>query len=116
MANHREWIQEALAHRETEAVPYNFMFSPPARQKTEEYYGGSPIETHLDFPIRMSSPAPIKSSDASPDESGETVKDEYGVVWHTSDIDRGAPGAPCLTEPDLSGYTFPDPTAEQRFG
>ncbi|MDK1032080.1 MAG: uroporphyrinogen decarboxylase family protein [Planctomycetia bacterium] len=115
MAERRRLICEAIAHRETDAAPFNFMFTAPARKLVEEHYGGSPIEAHLDFPIRMSSPLSVKPVDASPEEYGETITDEYGVVWHTSEIDRGAPYAPALAGPDLSAYNFPDATAERRF-
>lgn len=69
----------------------------------------------MDFPIRMSSPKSIKPLYATPAEFGKSVKDEFGVVWSTSNIDRGSPIGYCLVEPDLSGYEFPDPSAAYRF-
>ncbi|MDP6438179.1 MAG: hypothetical protein QGH74_00950, partial [Candidatus Brocadiia bacterium] len=112
MVSKKEWIQQALAHREDVAVPYNFMFSPPARQKVEQHYGGAPIEKVLGFPIRITAPTSIKPLYASPQEFGESVADEFGVVWSTNDVDRGSPIGPCLPEPDLANYTFPDATEE----
>lgn len=114
MSGNRDWILETLARR-TAAVPYNFMFSPPARRKVEEHYGGGPIEDVLDLPIRMSGPVSIKPLYADPGEFGPTARDEYGVVWSTSVIDRGSPIRACLLEPDLTGYTFPDPSRQYRF-
>ena len=115
MVSKKEWIQQALAHREDVAVPYNFMFSPPARQKVEQHYGGAPIEKVLGFPIRITAPTSIKPLYASPQEFGESVADEFGVVWSTNDVDRGSPIGPCLPEPDLANYTFPDAAEERRF-
>lgn len=115
MNNNREWIRGTLSGREAERVPYNFMFSPPIRKMLEKHFDTADIEEMLDFPIRMSAPNSVKPLYAHPDEFGETLKDEYGVVWSTSDIDRGSPIGPCIIEPDLSGYRFPDPAEEYRF-
>ena len=122
----RTWIQDVLARRETGRVPYNFMFSPPARRLVEDHYESRnqvssrnlvscPLEDALGFPIRMTGPKSIKPLYASPQEFGSTLKDEFGVVWTTSEIDRGSPIGPCLPEPDLSTYCFPDPAAPYRF-
>lgn len=113
--NNREWIKRTLAHEETGAVPYNFAFAPPARQKVEKHYGGSPAEQVLNFPIRMTGLNSIKPLYASRSEYGDSIRDEYGVVWSTNDIDRGSPTGPCLPEPSLRGYSFPDATAEYRY-
>ena len=114
MTNNRHWIRKTIAHEQAESVPYNFMFSPPARQTAENHYG-APIEDALGFPIRMTGPKSIKPLYASPAEYGPTLKDEFGVVWSTSDIDRGAPIRPCLPEPDLSSCAFPNAAASYRF-
>ncbi|HUW56700.1 MAG TPA: uroporphyrinogen decarboxylase family protein [Planctomycetota bacterium] len=111
----RKWIEETLAHRETGAVPYNFLFSPPALERVQKHYGTNSIQDALDFPVRMTGTTSVKPLYASPAEYGDTITDEFGVVWSTSPIDRGAPIGPCLTEPGLSGYTFPDARAEYRF-
>jgi len=111
----KEWIRKVLAHEAGQEVPFNFSFSPPALSKVEKHYGGSPIEEVLDFPIRMNGLKTIKPLYASPAEFGPYAKDEFGVRWTTNDIDRGSPVGPCLNEPDLSGYTFPDPSAEYRY-
>ena len=114
MKNDKEWIRTTLAHCEPEAVPYVFDFTPPARAKVERYYG-SPIEDTLMFPLRMRSCKTIKPLYADPDVFGNLAKDEWGVVWATSKLDRGVPVGPCLPEPDLSSYTFPDCSAPYRF-
>ncbi len=114
MTNKR-WIRRVLGHDGTVPVPYNLPLSPPSRRALEEYYGTTDVEERLNLPIRMRGMASIKPLYASPKEYGSRIRDEFGVVWTTNEIDRGAPIGPCLTEPDLSGYTFPDPKAAYRF-
>ncbi len=111
----KNWILHTIGHRETGGVPYNFMFSPPIQELLEKHYGTLEIEEKLNFPIRMTAPDSIKPLYAHPDEYGPTITDEFGVVWSTSDIDRGAPIGPPLHEPDLSLYTFPDAAEAYRF-
>ena len=94
---------------------HNLPLSPPARRKLEAHYGTTDVEAHLDLPVRASGPRSIKPLYASAEEYGERIEDEFGVVWTTNAIDRGSPIGPCLTEPDLAGYTLPDPTAPYRF-
>lgn len=115
MRGNREWIEETLAHHETGAVPYNFLFSPPALERVQKHYGTDSIQDALNFPVRMTGMTSIKPLYAAPARFGETLTDEFGVVWSTTRIDRGSPIGPCLREPDLSAYTFPDAHAEYRF-
>ena len=114
MTANRDWIQETLAHRESDRVPYNFMFSPPAQRQVEARFGEDLAE-RLDMPLRMTSLKSVKPLYASPDEFGPTAVDEFGVVWSTNPIDRGSPIGPCLREPGLTDYTFPDPASPHRF-
>jgi uroporphyrinogen decarboxylase len=111
----KPWIRSTLAHQATGATPYNFGFSPPARAQLEKYLGTNKLEETLRFPIRMSGPDSIKPLYASPARYGPTIRDEFGVIWSTSEIDRGAPIIHCLPEPDLSNYRFPNPSDEYRF-
>jgi len=111
----QEWIRETLAHHDTGAVPYNFMFSPPALEVVRKHYGTDSVEHTLDFPIRMTGTTSVKPLYAAPAAYGDTITDEFGVTWSTSDIDRGSPIGPCLTAPDLSDYTFPDARVSYRF-
>jgi len=115
LSHDRSWIQDTLARREPRAVPCNFMFSPPARALLEAHYGTNDLETALGLPLRIGGTNSIKPLYAAPAEFGARIKDEFGVVWSTSDIDRGSPIGPCLPEPDLRGYRFPDPSAAYRF-
>ena len=112
--NNKDWIQMTLSHQEPQAVPYYFDFTPPARMSVERYYG-NPIEKSLRFPIRMQGCKSIKPLYAKPADFGESATDEFGVLWSTSEVDRGVPIRPCLTDADLSDYTFPDFAASHRF-
>jgi uroporphyrinogen decarboxylase len=113
--DHRQWIRDAIAHRQPRAVPYNFMFSPPARARLEAHYGAGDLEAALGMPLRFNGAESIKPLYASPADFGPRVADEFGVTWSTSDLDRGSPVGPCLPEADLSRYRFPDPSAAPRF-
>lgn len=115
MSADREWIRKTLRHEETDAIPYNFSVTPPAQRKLEAHYGTDDFEETLKLPIRMTGPKTIKPLYADPTEFGETLRDEFGVTWTTSTLDRGTPIGPCLAEPDLSGYEFPDPADEYRY-
>ena len=115
MTDDRQWIISTLRHRQTHAVPYNLSLSPPARATLEAHYGTADLESALGLPIRSGGPRSVKPLYAVPAQFGPTATDEFGVVWTTSDIDRGVPIGPCLREPSLSGYTFPDPAAAYRF-
>ncbi|MDP2983268.1 MAG: uroporphyrinogen decarboxylase family protein [Candidatus Latescibacter sp.] len=114
MHTDKEWIRTVLSHRKPAAIPYYFDFTPPARAMVESYYG-SPAEDVLRFPIRMRSCTTIKPLYADPEVFGDRAKDEWGVIWATSKLDRGAPIGPCLSEANLSSYTFPDYRAQHRF-
>ena len=111
----RQWICEILAHQESLGTPYNFPLSPRPQRLLEDYYRTTDLAATLDLPLRMRGCKSIKPLYASPAEFGDCAKDEYGVVWSTNEIDRGSPIGPCLPEPDLSGYSFPDPAVERRF-
>ncbi|HUU28931.1 MAG TPA: uroporphyrinogen decarboxylase family protein [archaeon] len=111
----RDWITKIILHEENLPVPYNFSFSPPAREKIEKFFGTTAIEETLDFPVRMNAPKSVKPLYADPSTYGSTAKDEFGVVWTTSELDRGSPVGPALLEPSLSSYRFPDPSAAYRF-
>lgn len=114
MTDNREWIKAAVRHRGTDAVPYNFLFSPPAARIAREQYGDD-LETRLGLPLRMMGTTAKKPLYADPREFGPTATDDFGVVWSTSPVDRGSPIGPCLKTPSLDGYVFPDPARPTRF-
>ena len=112
--NPRDLARAALRHEETERIPYNLMFSPPAEAVLREHYGCDDLQAHLDINLYLFGCAG-KPLYASPHEYGPTITDEFGVVWATSDIDRGYPVEHPLKEPTLEGYEFPDPQAPERW-
>jgi len=111
----KDWIHRVIGHAEDIRIPYHLPLSPVSRRKLEDHFATDDVEGTLDLPLRMTGTGSIKPLYASPAKFGPTAPDEFGVVWTTNEIDRGAPIGPCLTEPDLSGYEFPDPAAEHRF-
>ena len=111
----REWVRTAIAHRQPPAVPFNFSVTPPAQAMLQKHYGTQDVKAAARVPVRTASCTSIKPQYAPPARYGPTVKDEFGVVWSTSDIDRGSPIGPPLREPSLAGCTFPDPAAAYRF-
>ncbi|MCE5241325.1 hypothetical protein LLH23_22905 [bacterium] len=88
----RDLVLAALRHEETERLPYDFMLSPPALQRLQEHLGlgeheaedwiGSCLYLYgcRDKPLY-----------AHPDRYGPTITDQWGVVWSTSETDRGYP-------------------------
>ncbi|MDP2897936.1 MAG: uroporphyrinogen decarboxylase family protein [bacterium] len=110
----KELVRSAVRHKESHRVPYNFMFSPPAEKRLREYYGADDLIAALDMPMFFFG-AKDKPLYAYPEIYGETITDQFGVVWSTSQIDRGSPIGPPLRDPDLSRYSFPDPDNPTRF-
>lgn len=114
----KAWIKATIAHDDTGAVPYNVMLAPPAITRLCDYYGvpdAKALHAAIGLPMRFTAPHSPKPLYADPDVFGPTVTDEFGVVWSTNYIDRGAPLVYSLPEPDLSAFTFPDPTDPKRF-
>lgn len=111
----KDWVIKAISHIQTEKVPYNYGFTPPARKKLADYYGSDEVEKIIKLPMRWNSTNSIKPSYPSPKEFGTILKDEFGVGWALSEINRGAPSRPALPEANLSNYKFPNPAEEYRF-
>jgi len=110
----RERVFAASRHGETDEVPRNFMLSPPAEAVLREHYATKDLQAALGIHLHLFGCAG-KSLYAMPREYGPTITDEFGVVWSTSEIDRGyAIGHP-LTHAALEGYEFPNPHAESRW-
>ena len=111
----KEWIIETLAHRPTSQVPFNMTFSPPQTAALQEHFKTEDISSAIGLPIHSDGPTSIKSLYASPKIYGSSVKDEFGVIWSTSEIDRGSPLKPVLDEPELSNYVWPNADDNNRF-
>jgi uroporphyrinogen decarboxylase len=108
-------VEAALRHEETERTPYNFMFSPPAIQKLQDCLGDADVDawvgSHLYF--YGCSDKPLY---AHPDKYGPTITDQWGVVWATSEIDRGCPlEHPLRRVTSLADCRWPDPLDPRRW-
>lgn len=111
----RQRIQMSMAHQEPPLVPLNLMFSPPALAALQAYLGVEDVDSALGVDILLVGPRQGKPLYASPADYGPTITDQWGVVWSTSDIDRGSPIGPCVAEPELELVPRPDPNDPRRF-
>jgi uroporphyrinogen decarboxylase len=108
-------VHAALRHEETERVPYNFMLSPPAVRKLEEYLGAVCVDAWVGSHLYLfgCSDKPLY---AHPERYGPTINDQWGVVWATSEIDRGYPLVhPLRHLANLTDYRWPDPLEPRRW-
>lgn len=110
----KELVRAALRHEETERIPCNFMFSPPAETTLGRHYGTDDLQGHLDCNVYLYA-AVGKPLYALPEDYGPRVTDEFGVVWTTSNLDRGCPVGRAVSGPTLEGYEFPDPLDTKRW-
>ena len=110
----KKWLMDIISHKQSDNIPYHYDFTPPAWLKLANFYKSKEIEEILKLPIRWNSVKTVKPLYASPETYGSQLKDEFGVIWVLSKNDRGTP-MPCLSEPNLLNYNFPDPSSEYRF-
>lgn len=111
----RELVRAALRHEETERLPYNFMLAPPAEralcERLDVADADAWVSPHLYFYGCRDKPLY-----ACPEQHGPTITDQWGVVWSTSDSDRGYPLVHPLREHnDLASFDWPDPLAAPRW-
>lgn len=110
----RELVRAALRHEETERLPYNFMLSPPAERKLRERLGIADAAEWAAPYLYFYAPSD-KPLYARPDEYGPTITDPWGVIWATSESDRGYPLRHPLADMHLESYSWPDPLEAQRW-
>jgi uroporphyrinogen decarboxylase len=113
--NGKELVRLALAHKETDIVPYSLGFTFEARDRLIEHYGADKwqemVGGHLVVPV-----ANLAHGHKPEGHTGETYTDEFGITWGGTLLrDRGQPLFDLLAEPTLSGYEFPDPHNPLRF-
>ncbi len=80
MCSDRDWIKDTIAHRQPTAVPYNFLFCPPARITLEKHYATEDLANALDLPIRMQRCRSVKPLYASPEKFGLTAAYNLSVA------------------------------------
>jgi uroporphyrinogen decarboxylase len=91
------------------------MFSPPALRKLQDYLGDVDAAAWVSSHLYLYGCAD-KPLYAHPDQYGPTITDQWGVVWATSEIDRGYPVVhPLRGAADLSDYPWPDPLEPRRW-
>ncbi len=111
----KELVRRALAHQETDIVPYSLGFTFEARDCLIEHYGADnwqeAVGGHLVVPV-----ANVAHGHKPEGHIGETYTDEFGITWGGTLLrDRGQPLFDRLVEPTLTGYEFPDPHDPRRF-
>ena len=77
----REIVLEAVAHRETDVVPYTISIDKEVREKLDEYYGGK--EKFPEHEAFMAGYGYDYLDELLPD---NRFRDEFGVVWQRGDI------------------------------
>ena len=108
----REVTKLVLDGQHPPYVPWSFSFTSEAREKLVQHFGTSELEDVLhNHLLNLGSGIGFFE-----DVGHDRVKDVFGVVWDRSvDKDIGIVATPQLTEPTLSGYTFPDPLDDRFF-
>ncbi len=107
----REVIKTVLDHKKPPYVPWSFKFTLEPQEMLQKYYNTKDLDEVVGNHILL------LGSDIGffEDLGDDRFRDVFGVVWDRSiDKDIGNPEKPLISEPDMSGYTFPDPH-DQRF-
>jgi uroporphyrinogen decarboxylase len=112
MMTKREVVRAVLEGRHPPYVPWQIGLTQEAREKLQEYYGQSDLDTVLhNHYLRLGSDIGFFK-----DLGSDRVQDVFGVVWDRSvDKDIGVVEDCILAEPTLAGYQFPDPLDPRFF-
>jgi len=103
-------VKAAVAHQETDHVPYHLDYAPPTIQRLQEHYGVEDIESVVgSYLVWLVPPKDWQVV-------GENLeRDEFGVVWSTNEVNRGYAADHPLKEPSLTGYAFPEYDRAERY-
>jgi uroporphyrinogen decarboxylase len=106
MMTKREVIKTVLNHRKPPYVPWSFKFTEEPLAALRKHFGAEDLDPVLGNHILL-----LGSDIGFFDDLGNNrYRDVFNVIWDRSiDKDIGNPEAPLITDPDLSGYSFPDP-------
>lgn len=106
MISKREVIRMVLEGKRPPYVPWSFGFTHEAYEKLQAYYGVAEVEPLLgNHLLSLGNDIGFFA-----DVGNDCVEDVFGVVWDRSvDKDIGVVKNCVLPEPELKGYTFPDP-------
>jgi uroporphyrinogen decarboxylase len=108
----REVIKAVLDHKTPPYVPWSFKFTEEPLHMMQKYYKTD----DLDIPV--GNHILLLGSDIGffEDLGNHRHRDVFGVVWDRSiDKDIGNPEKAIIPEPDMRGYTFPDPHDHRFF-
>ena len=100
----KERVLRAVAHEETDRLPYSVHFTLPAWHKMEAYCGRPDFYDTLGSHINMFEYASL--TETAPGH----VTDHFGVMWDRSGADKdiGVVENRVLPEPDLTGFRLPE--------
>lgn len=96
----REIVLEAVAHHETDIIPYSLSIDEEIWEKLDEYYGG-----RENFPEHETFFAGTGFDWRQEPLTGDRFRDTFGVVWQQGNIFHIV--EPALKEPSLKGFKFP---------
>lgn len=108
----REVVKTVLDHKRPPYVPWSFKFTFEPLKELKRKLGTDDIDGAVGNHILN-----LGSDIGFFDDLGRDMyRDVFGVVWDRSiDKDIGNPTEAVLKEPDLGGYSFPDPCDKRYF-
>jgi uroporphyrinogen decarboxylase len=105
----KERVKAALAHRETDCVPYQMDCLSAAEKKLKAHYGDVDLDQIIGNHIAMFEPSFYSLFQTETLDSGR-FKDAFGAIWELKPgEDIGTVIKNPLKEATLKDYTFPDP-------
>ena len=101
----RDRVLKALAHEETDIVPYVILIEPEVDEKLVEYYGDPAYRLRIENHYVEAAPSFFKAIAPYPQADG-TALDLFGSRWEILNINHLV--EPCLKNASLDGAKFPD--------
>ncbi len=101
IVNPRKIVLEAVAHRETDVIPYILSIDLEVKEKLDAYYGGPEnFPQHETF--FAGTGCEWRGAESLP---GNRFRDKFGVIWREGNIFHIV--EPALKEPSLKGFECP---------
>ena len=105
----KERVKTAIAHRETDIVPYQVNCLSAAEKKLREHYGEGDLDEIIGNHIALFEPSYFSLFRTEMFDNNQ-FRDAFGATWELKPgEDIGTVIDHPLKEPTLKGYTFPDP-------
>ncbi len=108
----RERVLEAIAHKETDFVPYVIVVEPEADAEFVKYYGGPQYRARIIDHLALVAPRFFHGIAPYPHPDG-TSKDIFGGVWQQGNIPHQLEYP--LKEASLEGLVWPDVTRDEDY-